>query len=165
MNLKLKLMSCCVAAFLLSGCSTFHADTASTPLNVNLMSDKIVDVEVKNKVSAQSGATVLLGIFTFQDDNHFADGITYNGVGASSFVSLFDATSKAKSAAGYKAMKQSNADVLLSPTYEVVEHNYLLWKNIKVKVDAFPGKIVGFKNKQAPKEKGCNKSGCCGYCQ
>ena len=145
---NIKLMALAGAAMLsLSACASTHQGVASAPLVGPLKSDKIANIKAGEKVTAESNAKVILGFITLSDDNKYADGVNYAGESRIPGMSMFDSTSKVKSAAAYKAVQQSDADVLLAPVYETEVNDYFLWKDIKATVKAYSGKIVGFKNK------------------
>ena len=135
-----------VALFGLSACSATHQGVASAPLVSYLESNQVANIQTGQKVSAESSAKVILGFITLSEDNKYADGVNYAGASALSGFSLLDSTSPVKSAAAYKALKKSNADVLVAPIYETEVDNYFLWKDVKAKVSAYSGKISGFKN-------------------
>ena len=145
---NIKLMTLAAAAMLsLSACASTHQGVASAPLVGPLKSDKIANIKAGEKVTAESSAKVILGFITLSDDNKYADGVNYAGENRIPGMSMFDSTSKVKSAAAYKAVQQSDADVLLAPVYETEVNDYFLWKDVKATVKAYSGKIVGFKNK------------------
>ena len=145
---NIKLMTLAAAAMLsLSACASTHQGVASAPLVGPLKSDKIANIKAGEKVTAESSAKVILGFITLSDDNKYADGVNYAGESKIPGMSMFDSTSKVKSAGAYKAVQQSDADVLLAPVYETEVNDYFLWKDVKATVKAYSGKIVGFKNK------------------
>ena len=136
-----------VAMLGLSACVSTHQGVASAPMTATLESNQIANIKSGPKVTAESNAKVILGFITLSEDNKYADGVNYAGQSTLPGLSFFDSASKVKSAAAYKAVKSSNADVLVAPVYETEENNYILWKDVKAKVTAYPGKIVGFKTK------------------
>lgn len=145
---NIKLMTLTAAAMLsLSACASTHQGVASAPLHVKLKNYQVANIKAGEKVTAESNAKVILGFITLSDDNKYADGVNYAGENGIPGMSMFDSTSKVKSAAAYKAVQQSNADVLLAPVYETEVNDYFLWKDVKATVKAYSGKIVGFKNK------------------
>lgn len=145
---NVKLMALVSAALLsLSACASTHQGVSSASLQTKLKSIQMANIKPGEKVTAESNAKVILGFITLSDDNKYADGVNYAGESGIPGMSLFDSTSKVKSAAAYKAVKQSNADVLLAPVYETEVNDYFFWKDVKATVKAYSGKIVGFKNR------------------
>ena len=49
--------------------------------------------------------------------------------------------SSAKAAAAFKAVKNSNADLIVAPRYEVSVNDYFLFKKVDVKVTGSKGTI------------------------
>lgn len=131
-----------VSTLALVGCASTNQGVPAARLDPSLKSENEVKVVVGSKVSATSEGTVVLGFMNFSDDNKYADGVVYGG--DDSWIST---TSKIKSAAAYKAMRKSGADVLVSPTYITEVEDFVLWKNVKVTVNAYKGRIAGFKSK------------------
>jgi|TARA_Y100001960_G_C14713027_1_gene848061 hypothetical protein len=132
-----------VAVFALAGCASTNQGVPAARLDPSLSSENEVKVIVGSKVSATSEGTVVLGFMNFMDDDKYADGVVYGGDKGS----WFDTTSKIRSAAAYKAMRKSGADVLVAPTYVTEVHEYLLWRHVTVTVNAYKGRIAGFKSK------------------
>ncbi|MDR1026349.1 MAG: hypothetical protein LBL47_03015 [Lactobacillus sp.] len=128
----------------LSGCVSLNEGVPSPALETRVRSAHIADIQPGQKVTGESSATILFGLFKINGDTQFADGVNYAGAGL--FSSPLDSTAPVKSAAAYKAMKSSGADVLLAPTYITEVNNYVLWKDVKVTVNAYKGTIKGFKS-------------------
>ena len=78
-------------------------------------------------------------------DSKYADGISYNGTNPG-LLAILSKVEAVKAAAAYNAIRQSKADVLISPQYVVEEtHWNPFWKSIKVKVTGYAGKVVSIK--------------------
>ncbi|MNC56716.1 hypothetical protein D3C75_1063350 [compost metagenome] len=54
---------------------------------------------------------------------------------------MLDPISAVKSAAAYKAVKASNADLIVAPRYEISEENYFVFKKVSVTVKGSKGNI------------------------
>jgi hypothetical protein len=80
---------------------------------------KNVDVELvvdnSSKITASSSATYLFGLLKISGDNKFADGIFKGAVGGT------------QSAAAYRAVSNSGADVLVNPQYTLEKTTGFLW--------------------------------------
>jgi hypothetical protein len=131
-------------ALSLSACSSVNYSTTSAPLDVSLHSHHSAELKFNTPVSASAQETILFGFFSLGGDNTYADGVDYFPPNSSNF-SVLDNTSRVKAAAAYKALTKAKADVLYAPVYYVQEDNYILWKNVKASVKAYPANIVGFK--------------------
>jgi hypothetical protein len=117
---------------LLTSCSTLQVSTETASVNPSTVSDPIkvdIDVDGRNKITATSKSTYFLNFLRLSGDNEFADG-NWKGKGGST-----------KSAAHYKALKSSGADVLVNPQYEIKTTNgfLFLWKTIEAKVTGYKG--------------------------
>ena len=139
-----KISAISLLALSLSACSSVNYSTTSAPLAPSLHSHHSAELKFNTPVSASSQETVLFGIFSIGGDNTYADGVNYFPENALN-LSVLDTTARVKAAAAYKALTKAKADVLYAPVYYVQEDNYILWKNVKASVRAYPANIVGFK--------------------
>jgi len=126
-------------ALVATSCKSTVASTKSTPMSVtaNIRPlDADITVDVTKKISGESSALYFL-CFRLKGDKKYAEGVDY-----STRTNLFSfAVSKAKSAAAYKAVIDSNTDVIVHPNYVVDVENYVFFKKVNVKVTGFAGKI------------------------
>lgn len=74
-------------------------------------------------------------------DTQFADGVSYGGASAGGLSGMLDPVSAVKSAAAYKAVKSSGADLIIAPRYEVTEQDYFIFKKVDVTVKGNKGNI------------------------
>ncbi|MDD4556098.1 MAG: hypothetical protein PHE89_02040 [Alphaproteobacteria bacterium] len=128
----------------LSGCASLNQGVPAGALQANVYTNQSANVQVGQKVTADSSANVIFGFITLSEDSKFADGVSYAGQGA---LNLLDTTGAVKSAAAYKAMKSSGADVLVAPTYITEIEDFFVFKKVKVTVSAYKGTIKGFTQK------------------
>ena len=137
-------------AFVLASCSSTRTGALSTPAyapraEINPIRAN-VDVDMAKKISGESTSSYFL-IFQVGGDNKFADGMTYSS--ESQFNALFKAReNKTKSAAAFKAVKSSGADIIVHPNYEIEVINYIIFKQIKVKVTGYAGYFKKFYQKE-----------------
>ena len=137
-----KVLFATLATLALSACTATHQSVPTGALKLNVENDRTANIQIGQKVSGNSKATVILGLFKLSDDSKYADGVNY---GMGGFVSPLDPTADIKAAAAYKAVKAGSGDVLFAPIYEIEEENYFLWKKYNVNVNAYSGKILGIK--------------------
>lgn len=133
----------------LTACSSVHYSAASAPLQSTLHTHQVADLEIGAPVSASASDTLLFGFISLGSDNTYADGVNYTG-NDSKKIKFLDSASKVKAAAAYKAVSSAKADVLVAPIYFTKESNFILWKNIKATVRAYPANIKGIRNAPAP---------------
>ena len=63
--------------------------------------------------------------------------------------SISNGMDKLKSAAAYKALESSGADVIVAPTYKTtVKNDYFVYKELEERVDGYKGTITGFTQKK-----------------
>ena len=122
-----------------TSCKSTIAITISTPISVseNIRPlDADITVDVNKKISGQSSALYFL-CFRLSGDSKYAEGVDY-----STRSGLFSSSiSKAKSAAAYKSVTESNTDIIVHPNYVVDVENYIFFKKINVKVTGYAGTI------------------------
>jgi hypothetical protein len=117
-----------------------HTDVLKADLDIN-----------KNKVEAKASSTYLFGFWRIFGDNKFTEAKDA-GLSNSIFGGRID---KVKSAAMYKALEQSDADMLITPKYDTETKGYLfgLIKTYKVKVSGYNAKITDLHQVETPIEK------------
>ena len=122
-----------LAVSLLSSCSSLNVSTETASVSPLTSTDPIkvnIDVEGNEKVSGTSKSVYLFNILRISGDNQFADD-KFKGKSGST-----------KSAAHYKALKSSGADVIVNPQYEIKKTKgfLFLWSTIEAKVSGYKGK-------------------------
>nr|WP_246886699.1 hypothetical protein [Pseudomonas chlororaphis] len=130
-------MSTLIAA---SGCTSYNISQPAAPIDSQVKADLKADVAVGEAISGQSSVNILFGVLKFGGDNQFADGVTYGG-DTGGGLGMLDPVSAVKSAAAYKAVKASGADLIVAPRYEVSEENYFVFKKVSVTVKGNKGSI------------------------
>ncbi|MDF3931470.1 hypothetical protein [Pseudomonas citronellolis] len=140
-------MSTALAAVIVSatGCTSYNVNQPVAPLDGAVKTDLKADVRVGEPISGQSSVNILFGILKLGGDSQFADGVSYGGSEGGSMLNAFDPVSSAKSAAAFKAVKASGADLIVAPRYEVSVQDYFLFKKVDVKVTGNKGSITGIR--------------------
>ena len=134
-----------IAALALTACSSVNTGVPAGVLTEHVRADHIANVSVGQKISGESSAKVLFGFITLSEDNKYADGVNYAGETSVGGVPLPSLAGKLKSAAAYKAVTSSGADVIVAPTYTTsVENDYIVYKEVKAVVNGYKGTITGF---------------------
>ena len=158
------------AVLVLSSCASYSSGyQSSTVQSRNVQLDPIVadiTVDESEKLKGESESAYLL-FFRLRGDNKYADGINYSSnaltkEGLFSFLNPFrlferiatgDAEGKVKSAAAYDALKNSDADVLVHPTYNVYKKNYLIYFVYGAEVQGYAGKYTNFRTENPLQER------------
>jgi hypothetical protein len=158
------------AVLVLSSCASYSSGyQSSTVQSRNVQLDPIVadiTVDESEKLKGESESAYLL-FFRLRGDNKYADGINYTSnaltkEGLFSFLNPFrlferiatgDAEGKVKSAAAYDALKNSDADVLVHPTYNVYKKNYLIYFVYGAEVQGYAGKYTNFRTENPLQER------------
>ncbi len=142
---KLLVASSLVFAGALTGCSSLNTSSNSMPITAPLETNLVADVEVGEKITGKASVTKIL-FFTIANDKEFADGVSYGAGGSSAGALPFEnPVSKAKSAAAYKAITESGADIIVAPRYTVKSEDFLIFGTINVTVEGYKGTIKSIK--------------------
>ncbi|BAU72978.1 hypothetical protein [Metapseudomonas furukawaii] len=125
-----------------TGCSSYNVSQPIAPVAGAVKTNLKADVAVGEAISGQSSVNILFGVIKIGGDNQFADGVTYGAESGSGInLAAFDPVSSAKAAAAFKAVKGSGADLIVAPRYEVSVNDYLVFKQVSVKVTGNKGTI------------------------
>ncbi|MBK5539480.1 hypothetical protein JFV28_03725 [Pseudomonas sp. TH05] len=125
-----------------TGCVSYNMSQPSAPIDSQVKADLKADVAVGEAISGQSSVNVLFGVFKFGGDSQFADGVSYGGQSSGGLGGLgLDPVAAVKSAAAFKAVKASGADLIVAPRYEVTEEDYFVFKKVSVTVKGNKGSI------------------------
>lgn len=140
-------MSTALAAVIVtaSGCTSYNVNQPSAPMDGVVKTDLKADVRVGEAITGESSVNILFGFLKFGGDSQFADGVAYGGAEGGSMLNAFDPVSSAKSAAAFKAVKSSGADLIVAPRYEVSVQDYFVFKKVDVKVTGNKGNIAGIR--------------------
>ncbi|MVW90111.1 hypothetical protein EI969_29980 [Pseudomonas sp. PB101] len=142
LNNLLKFLTLSTIIATASGCVSYNNSQPSSPIDSTVKADLKADIAVGDAISGQSSVNVLFGFLKFGGDSQFADGVSYGGQSGAGLSSLgLDPVSAVKSAAAYKAVKASGADLIVAPRYEVSEENYFIFKKVSVTVKGNKGNI------------------------
>ena len=121
---------------------------AGIDIDIGSAMDAQIDVDMSTKLVGYAYGGYLFNLVKVTGDNRYADGIRYNGRDGG-FFGFISKVQSVKAAAAYNAIRQSKADVLISPQYVVEESHFNpFWKSIKVKVTGYAGKVVSIKNER-----------------
>ncbi|KFX68732.1 lipoprotein [Pseudomonas taeanensis MS-3] len=132
------------ALALLTGCASQNVSQPTAPLNGAVETNLKADVKVGETISGQSSVNILFNVIKLGGDTQFADGVTYGG-GEGGFALGIDPVASAKSAAAYKAVMSSGADLIVAPRYEVSVEDYFVYKTVNVKVTGKKGTVTAIR--------------------
>ncbi|MDA7088689.1 hypothetical protein PH586_20110 [Pseudomonas sp. SA3-5] len=132
------------ALALLTGCASQNVSQPTAPLNGEVTTNLKADVKVGETITGQSSVNILFNVIKLGGDTQFADGVTYGG-GEGGFALGIDPVASAKSAAAYKAVMSSGADLIVAPRYEVSVEDYLVYKTVNVKVTGKKGTVIAIR--------------------
>lgn len=162
-----------IGILFLSSCASYSSGyQSSTVQGRNVELDPIVadiNVDESEKLMGESESAYLL-FFRLRGDNRYADGVSYSAnaftrEGLFSFLNPFrliekiatgDAEGKVKSAAAYNALRDTDADVLVHPTYSVFKKNYIIFYIYGATVQGYAGKYTNFRT-ESPVEEQLNE--------
>lgn len=156
-NFILKTAFFIFAILSLTSCVSTNRGFQSSPVisrNINLDPIKAdINVDASKKLKGESTSSYFL-IFRTSGDNTFADGITYSTDASSSPLSKLNVLksarlNKVRGAAAAKALQNSNADVLVHPTYKTKVTNFLyLFKTYEVTVEGYGATYSNFRTEK-----------------
>ena len=135
-----KLLMINLAGLMLCSCNSTFTNTLSVPMyspkaEINpIRAD--VDVDMNKKISGEAEATYFLFFKVSKDDNKYAEGLRFQSEG----VGL----KKLKASAGYKAISNSNVDIIVHPNYIIERHEYFFFSTVKIKVTGYAGYFKKF---------------------
>jgi len=141
---KLVTVAALSAFALLTGCASQNVSQPALPLGGAVETGLKADVKVGEVITGESSVNILFSVIKFGGDTQFADGVTYGG-GEGGFALGLDPVASAKSAAAYKAVKASGADVIVAPRYEVNVQDYFVYKTVNVKVTGNKGTVTAIR--------------------
>lgn len=141
---KLATVAAISAFALLAGCASQNVSQPALPLGGAVETGLKADVKVGEVITGESSVNILFSMIKFGGDTQFADGVTYGG-GEGGFALGLDPVASAKSAAAYKAVKASGADVIVAPRYEVSVQDYFMYKTVNVKVTGNKGTVTAIR--------------------
>ena len=130
----------------LSSCTTVRVQkNVSVFKDPELQTNKLTaDLDVGSKVSGTGNRYELLGLFKW-GSNTYSDGVyEVYGNGPSlkeAVTSQSSPIQRARSAAAYDALSDSNADVIIAPKYSLIEKNFLIFKKYTAIVTGNKGTI------------------------
>ena len=130
-------------ALLASGCSSFETNRQSGNLDIEMKTEAIPNIVAQDaKVEGSAKVSCLFGIFTWGCEKQ-AVGVTYGGNGQdASFLKFFvGANEVARNGAAYDACTKANADILLTPQYDLTIKDYFVFKTVDCQVKGFPATI------------------------
>ncbi|MFZ6049225.1 hypothetical protein ACFW0H_24280 [Pseudomonas sp. CR3202] len=125
----------------LTGCTSYNVSQPTSPLNGKVRTDLKADVAVGESISGQSEVNILFGFLRFGGDSQFADGVAYGADSGGVLPFGPDPLAAVKSAAAYKAVKSSGADLIVAPRYELSVQDYFVFKKVTAKVTGNKGTI------------------------
>ena len=126
-------------------CASHNMSQPTAPLLGEVETRLQADVDVGSEITGESSINVLFGWLKVGGDTQFADGVTYGQAGGGSALVGFDPIASAKSAAAFKAVKNSGADVIVAPKYFVDVQDYIVFKTVNVRVEGHKGTVRSIK--------------------
>jgi|TARA_B100000809_G_C14670708_1_gene363124 hypothetical protein len=128
---------------LITGCSVTNKSTLVSPVSVEAKSKLQGNIEVGDKISGSIKATMFLGVFQLSGPKTYLDGLN----GAFPAYNPFDCLSRLKAAAAYKAIVNSESEIIVNPQYTITIHRALGFSNIEIEVTGYKGVFTEFVNR------------------
>ena len=154
---KFVLMSVAVAtAFVVAGCISYNTSDAAS-LSPQVFADHPgyeANLDVQNtRVQGEATVNVLFGIFAWGTDGYadrtkMSSSLVVPSALPIALPELPNASQFVKEAAVYNTCKAQKIDQMVAARYEIKTVDYFVFKILNCKVDGFPGKTVGVKQKK-----------------
>ncbi|TNE97619.1 MAG: hypothetical protein EP326_11165 [Deltaproteobacteria bacterium] len=145
---RVVLFSTLVLSLIFGGCTTVNKSQRNGSIDIVVQSHlkAEIDVDMNRVLKGTATESVLFGFITLNSNNHFADGVSYNG-GDGGSIFFGGLTDKAKAAAAYVAVKKAkDVDVIVAPQYVIKTKSVLgLYKKVTATVTGYAGTIKRFK--------------------
>ena len=153
------LFAICLVALSLNSCTSTRQGYQSSPvISKHVELDPIkadIIVNEEDKISGSSSSSYFL-FFRVKGDNTFADGISYSTDASSSVLSSLNPLSilqasrlgPVRGSAAYDALKNTDYDVLVHPTYTITVNNYLIFKKYQVSVEGYGARYANFRTEK-----------------
>lgn len=128
---------------LISGCTSVNQSAPSSFTGPATSGCLHYQTKVGEQIIGEGSVTRILG-FIRLGDSEFADGVSF---GVNSFSLGFNDADDAKSAAAYKALKnsKSGADTIVAPKYVLTQESFFgIYKTTHAKVSGLEGSISNF---------------------
>ncbi len=134
---------------IVTGCSSIERSHNNRGIDIKIDAPMHaqIDVDLSTELTGYAYGGYLFNVFKISGDKRYAPGMDYPNKKTGIFAYM-SRVEKVKAAAAYNAIRQSNADVLISPQYVVEESHWNpFWKSVKVKVTGYAGKVVAIRNR------------------
>ncbi|MEY4292085.1 MAG: hypothetical protein ACK44S_07080 [Bacteroidota bacterium] len=135
-------------AFLLTilalySCHSSKISTLSTPMyapqaTINPIRADI-DIDMNKKLNGEANATYFLIFKISGNSRHYAEGVNFSGE-----KGIHSNLGRLKSAAAFKALNGTGADIIVHPNYEIQKHSYLFFSTVNLKVVGYAGYFKKF---------------------
>jgi len=129
-----------------ASCSSVNKSYKNTSIDISIKSPMRakVEVDMTRKLTGYASGGFLFHFFHISGDSKFLTNIRFNGQSSSIFQNNLNLV---KGAAAYNAVSGSDADILVDPQYVLEESKWNpIYKEIKVKVTGYAGKVVKIMN-------------------
>lgn len=146
---RLLLLSTLLMSLVFGGCTTVNKSQRNGSIDIvvqgHLKAD--IDVDMNRVLKGTATETKLFGFITLKSNNHFADGVSYNGGTGGTFLFGDGLAERAKSAAAYVAVRKAkDVDVIVAPQYVIKSKSVLgIYRKVTATVTGYAGKIRRFK--------------------
>lgn len=129
-----------MGSFVVSGCSTTTNSVSSLQVSGPVNHDVEADIEVGEKISGEASYGRILFFPFGGGDTKFAEGVNYGSTPSFTTVGS-QQLHRARAAAAYNALEDSDADVLVAPRYYIDTTDLFFFANTSVRVEGYEGTI------------------------
>ena len=130
----------------LSSCATSNSSSLGSNLDLNTKAYMDANIEVKGRISGTATRAYFLGFIPLTIGKTYSISNVWPNWEPKTIFEAFSGVDPLVSEATYYAVKNSGADVIVEPRYEIETKNNIFFTEKTCTVSGFKGMISDFKN-------------------
>ena len=130
----------------LSSCSSINSSSLGSNVDLNTKAYMDANIVVKERISGTASRTYLLGFIPLNVGKTYSISNVWQNWEPKTIFEAFSGIDPIVSEATYYAVKNSGADIIVEPRYEIEVKNRIFFKVKTCTVTGFKGMISDFKN-------------------
>ena len=136
----------CVVLIFLYSCSSVNTSSLGSNIDLNTKAYMDANIVVKERISGTASRTYFLGFIPLTVGKTYSISNVWPNWEPKTIFEAFSGIDPIVSEATYYAVKNSGADIIVEPRYEIEVKNHILFKEKTCTVSGFKGMISDFKN-------------------
>tara|TARA_Y100000996_G_C22308991_1_gene555387 strand:- start:15 stop:497 length:483 start_codon:yes stop_codon:yes gene_type:complete len=140
---KIILSSLCIFSW---GCYNINSTSLAGNIDIETKAYLDANIEVTDRISGSASRTYILGFIPLTYGKTYSISNIWNDWEPGTLKEGLFGIDPLITEASYMAIKNSNADIIVEPRYEISNENFFLWQHRTCIVTGFKGEISNFKN-------------------